>query len=44
MQKICSENMQKYAVLFARYAQVYILHVLHLYVLTTLLMTQQAGH
>ena len=38
MQKICSENMQKYAVLYATYAEVYILHILHLYALPTLLM------
>ena len=31
--------MQKYAVLYAKYAEVYILHILHLYVLPTLLMT-----
>ena len=30
--------MQKYAVLYAKYANVYILHILHLYALTTFLM------
>ena len=30
--------MQKYAVLYAKYAEVYILHILHLYALPTLLM------
>ena len=30
MQMICSENMQKYAVLYATYAEVHILHILHL--------------
>ena len=33
MQKIWSENMQKYAVLHAIYAQIYIFHTLHLYAL-----------
>ena len=36
VQKICSENMQKYAVLYAKHAEVYILHILHLYALPTL--------
>ena len=30
--------MQKYAGLFAKYAEIYILHILHLYALPTLLM------
>ena len=37
--KICSENMQKYADLYVKYAEVYLLHILHLYALPTLLMT-----
>ena len=37
--KICSENMQKYEVLYVKYAEVYLLHILHLYALPTLLMT-----
>ena len=37
MQKICCKNMQKYAVLYATYAEVYILHILHLNALPTLL-------
>ena len=28
--KICSENIQKYAALYDKYAEVYILHLLHL--------------
>ena len=35
--------MQKYAVLYATYAEVYILHILHLYALPTLLMVTAAG-
>ena len=37
--KICSENMQKYAVLYAKYAEVYSWHILHSYALSTLLMS-----
>ena len=33
-----SENMQKYAVLYAKYAEVYILHILHLNALPIWLM------
>ena len=31
--KICTENMQKYSVLYANYAEVYILRILHLHAL-----------
>ena len=40
MQKICSENTQKYAGLYVKYAEVYLLHILHLYALLTLLMNK----
>ena len=40
MQKIGSENMQKYAVLYATYAGVYRLHILHLYAPPSLLMAR----
>ena len=34
--------MQKYAVLYATYAEVYILHILHLYALPTLVIKQDS--
>ena len=35
--------MQKYAVVYVKYAELYILHILHLYALPTLLMDKQTG-
>ena len=36
--KICNKNMQKYAVKYAKYAEVHILHILLVYAFPTLLM------
>ena len=35
---MCNKNMQNYAVKNAKYAEVHILHILHIYALPTLLM------